>query len=99
MQQALVSGGVHGVRLELRMPRFGGVRTFGHIYVDEGRFAGQTISTNGRHVGLEIGGSVYDNNQPTGTMRADWLDTMHTQFGTIAEAIASGIVLMTETAF
>lgn len=99
MQQALTQAGVAGIRIELSMPHCGGVGTLGSIYADEGRFAGQTISLNGRHVGVEVGGLVYDNNFPTGIRRADWLEKMHTQFGSVAEALAHGVVTLTETPF
>jgi hypothetical protein len=81
------------------MPRHGGVGTLGCIYADEGRFAGQTISINGRHIGIEVGGQVYDNNFPTGVPRADWLEKMQTQFGSVADALAQGVIVMAETVF
>jgi hypothetical protein len=99
MQRALVSAGVGGVRIELSMPRWGGIGTLGSIFADEGRFAGRTIATNGRHVGIEVGGAVYDNNFPTGVPRADWFAKMQTQFGSVADAIAAGFIVASETPF
>jgi hypothetical protein len=99
MQQALEKGSIRGIRIELSMPHCGGVGTLGNIYADEGRFTGRTISSNGRHVAIEVVGIVYDNNRPTGATRADWLGKMHTQFGTVAEAVAVGIMTLHEIAF
>lgn len=62
MQRVLIQSGIRGIRIELSMPHYGGVGTLGSIYADEGRFVGQTIATNGWHVGIEVSGKVYDNN-------------------------------------
>jgi hypothetical protein len=99
VQQALRLGGVAGVRIELSMPQWGGVGTLGSIYADEGRFAGRTIATNGRHVGIEVNNSVFDNNFPSGVPRTEWLEKMQTQFGSVAEAIAQGLIIANETRF
>ena len=81
------------------MPQWGGVGTLGSIYADEGRFAGRTIATNGRHVGIEVNNSVFDNNFPSGVPRTEWLEKMQTQFGSVAEAIAQGLIIANETRF
>src|SRR5205809_707848 len=85
MQQALVRGGKRGTRIDLTMPLHGGVGTLGSIFADEGRFAGQVIATNGRHSGIEVDGMVYDNNFPTGILRAEWVEKMQTQFGSVMD--------------
>jgi hypothetical protein len=81
------------------MPQYGGLGTLGCISADEGRFAGHTISTNGRHVGIDVGGQVYDNNFPAGIARVNWLEKLQTQFGSVADAVAKGVMVITETPF
>ncbi len=99
IQHALIQGGVHGVWIEFTMPQFGGLGTLGNMYADEGRFAGQTFSTNGRHVAIEVGGQVYDSNFPSGKPRTDWLAQMQTRFGSVADALSQGVMVLTETPF
>jgi hypothetical protein len=99
IQLALIQAGVTGRRIELKMPLLGGIGTRGNIYADTGRFAGKAISFNGRHVAVEVSGRIHDNNYPDGVSRDDWLDGLQTQLGSIREAIATGVMTITETVF
>ena len=99
IQIALVQRGESARRVEVAIPRFGGMGMIGHIYADSGRFAGQNIATNGRHVAIEYLGRMYDNNFPEGVSRDDWLEQLVTQFGTIRDAVQSGAMTLSEVPF
>jgi hypothetical protein len=99
IQFALVQHGESARRIEIAMPRFGGLGMKGNIYADSGRFAGQNISTNGRHVAIEYLGRMYDNNFPDGVSRDDWLEHLVTRFGSISDAVQAGAMTLSEVAF
>lgn len=78
VQQALTAAGLSGERIELRS---GGEKEFmACLSYDGGR---TSITLNGRHLGIRVGGLVFDNLHPNGVGYDEWLKDFDAPLGVV----------------
>jgi len=79
IEKALADAGENGTRIIIDT---GDAKGNGNIFSD---IAGENISTNGVHVGVEVEGQVFDNITPNGIPKGQWVQSLHTIFGNITD--------------
>ncbi|MGH7139388.1 MAG: polymorphic toxin-type HINT domain-containing protein, partial [Pirellulales bacterium] len=73
MANEMIQNGQHGEVVTLNFP----LPNYGAVY----NSAGQQVSTNGVHVGVQSGGLLYDNLSPVGTPPMQWIGGFQSPFG------------------
>ena len=61
-----------------------------NIFSDVAGTAGANISSNGRHVVVEVDGYIFDNVHPYGVERSTWEQTLHTVRGNFEATFIKG---------